>query len=53
MVSRYRLQDKTIRSEYQVQLGIQANEFLKSLDNLHQEGIVEEELVHRMASKWE
>ena len=29
------------------------NEFLKSPDNLHQEGIVEEELIRRMASKWE
>ena len=48
-----RLQDKTIRNEYQAELGVRANEFFQTLGDLNQEGVVGEELVRRMASKWE
>ena len=48
-----RLQDKEIRSEYQVELGLQACDFFQTLDDLYREKIGEEELVRRMASKWE
>ena len=46
-----RLQDKTIRNEYQAELGLCANNFFQTLSDLHQEGVVGEELVRRMASK--
>ena len=48
-----RLQDKAIRNEYQAELGLCANDFFQTLSDLHQEGVVGEELVRRMASKWE
>ena len=48
-----RLQDKTTRSEYQAELGIHANDFFQMLRDLYREGVVGEELVRRMASKWE
>ena len=48
-----RLQDKEIRDEYQVELGLQACDFFETLDDLNREKVVEEELVRRMASKWE
>ena len=47
-----RLQDKETRTEYQVELGLHARKFFKTLD-LHQERVDEEELVCRMASKRE
>ena len=31
----------------------QVNDFFQTLDDLHREGVTGEELVHRMASKWE
>ena len=48
-----RLQDKTIRNEYQTELGLHANDFFQTLSDLHCEGVVGEELACRMASKWE
>ena len=47
-----RLRDKAIRNEYQAELGLHASNFLKTLSDLHQEGVVGEELIRRMASKW-
>ena len=49
-----RLQDKETRSEYQDELGLHANNFFQTLDDLCREEVVEEELVRRMASgkKW-
>ena len=46
-----RLQDKETRNEYQDELGLHANDFFQTLDDLCREEVVEEELVHRMASK--
>ena len=48
-----RLQDKEIRNEYQAELGLSCQRFFQTLDDLYQEDVVEEELVHRLASKWE
>ena len=48
-----RLQDKETRNEYQDELGLHANDFFQTLDDLCREEVVEEELVRRMASKWE
>ena len=47
------LQDETITSEYQVELGLHANQFFQTLGDLHREGVTGEELVHTMVSKWE
>ena len=47
-----RLQDKEIRNEHQVELGVHVSKFFETLEDLHQEWVVEEELVRRMASKW-
>ena len=48
-----RLQDKEIRNEYQAELGLHASDFFQTLNDLYEEEVVEEELVGRMASKWE
>ena len=48
-----RLQYKMIRIKYQDELGVHANDFFQTLGDLHQEGVTREELVHRMARKWE
>ena len=48
-----RLQDKTVRNKYQIKLGIYAENFFQTLEDLGQEGVVGEALVCRMASKWE
>ena len=43
-----RLQDKETRNEYQDELGLHANDFFQTLDDLYREEVVEEELVRRM-----
>ena len=48
-----RLQDKTMRNEYQVELGLHSSDFFQTLDDLVQEGVGKVEMVRRMASKWE
>ena len=48
-----RLQDKETRNEYQDELGLRANDFFQTLADLYREEVVEEELVRRMARKWE
>ena len=48
-----RLQGEEIRNEYQVELGLHSSEFFETLEDLHQKRDDEEELVSRMASKWE
>ena len=53
MAYRYRLQDKEIRNEYQVELDLHASEFFEIIEVLRQERVDEEELVRRMASKRE
>ena len=44
-----------IRNEYQAELGLCDSDFFQTLhvNDLHPEGVVGEELVHRMASKRE
>ena len=37
-----RLQDKTIRNEYQAEFGAHANDFFQTLGDLHQEGLLGE-----------
>ena len=48
-----RLQYRTVRNEYHIKLSPYASDFLQSLEDLDQEGVVREELVHRMARKEE
>ena len=38
-----RLQDKEIRNEYQVEIGLHAKEFFETLEDLYQKGVDEED----------
>ena len=46
------LHNKVTRSD-QAKLGLYANNFFQTVDNLYQERVIGKELVCRMASKWE
>ena len=49
-----RLQDKEIRNEYQVELGLHASEFFETLEDLYRKRVDEEEFVEWQGSgkKW-